>query len=91
MLLRVGVIQADTWTGRFVYANIRWCQMTGLAPDAVLGREWAEIIHPDDREAFRGAWTRLREYGVSISLEFRYLAAFWAGDLGAATQTVGIA
>jgi PAS domain S-box-containing protein len=66
----IGVLQADT-NGRFVYANARWCQMIGCPSEAVVGREWTDFVHSEDRELVREGWTRMREYGVPFSLEFR--------------------
>src|SRR3954468_13286637 len=68
----VGIIQTDK-EGRFVYANAKWCQMTGYAPDWVSGRSWEEVVHPEDAETMRHAWTRMQEYGVPFSMEFRYV------------------
>jgi len=68
----IGIFQADTG-GRFIFANMRWRQMIGYAPEAVVGREWAEFVHPDDAPVARESWLRMREYGVPLSLEFRYL------------------
>lgn len=59
--------------GRFVYANAKWCQMTGYASDWVRGRGWEEVVHPEDAETMRDAWMRMQEYGVPFSMEFRYV------------------
>lgn len=68
----VGIMQTDR-EGRFVYANAKWCQMTGYAQDGVVGRGWEEVVHPEDVEAMRDAWARMQEYGVPFSMEFRYV------------------
>ena len=77
----VGLIQADA-DGRFTYANARWCQMTGYPRETALGLGWDQVVHPEDAEAVREAWTRMREYGVPFSLEFRYLQPDGQRDLG---------
>ena len=66
-------ISQTNLAGRFVYANARWCQMTGHAQDWVIGRKWDEVVHPDDVETVRETWARMKEYGVPFSMEFRYL------------------
>ena len=67
----VGIVQTDT-EGRYVYANARWCQMTGYSQDWVTGRDWDVVVHPEDVETVREAWIRMNEYGVPFSMEFRY-------------------
>jgi PAS domain S-box-containing protein len=67
----VGIIQTDK-AGRYAYVNARWCQMTGYSQDAVMGRTWEELVHPEDVETVRETWTRMIEYGVPFSMEFRY-------------------
>jgi PAS domain S-box-containing protein len=68
----LGIVQADA-DGRFTYANARWCQMTGYPRETALGLGWDQVVHPEDVETVREAWSRMREYGVPFSLEFRYL------------------
>lgn len=34
--------------GRIVYANDRWCELSGIARPEVIGCHWTSIIHPDD-------------------------------------------
>ena len=68
----IGVIQADP-SGRFVYANARWCQMAGCTRRcSAVNCNWMDFVHPDDVEMVREAWTRMHDYGVPFSLEFRY-------------------
>jgi PAS domain S-box-containing protein len=67
----VGVVQADP-NGKFVYANARWCQMAGCTEAMAVDCNWMDFVHPDDVEAVREAWTRMHDYGVPFSLEFRY-------------------
>lgn len=70
----VGIVQTDK-EGRYVYANVRWCQMTGYSQDWVIGRNWEQVVHPDDIETVREAWMRMNEYGVPFSMECRYARA----------------
>lgn len=36
--------------GEAVFINDWWYQYTGLSPGESLGRQWIEVVHPDDRE-----------------------------------------
>jgi PAS domain S-box-containing protein len=48
------------WTalpdGSREYVNERWTDWTGLPVSAALGDGWAEVIHPEDRDATTQAW-----------------------------------
>jgi two-component system, cell cycle sensor histidine kinase and response regulator CckA len=48
------------WTaapdGSREYVNERWTDWTGLPVSAALGDGWAEVIHPEDRDATTRAW-----------------------------------
>ncbi|MDR3403973.1 MAG: PAS domain S-box protein [Chthoniobacter sp.] len=68
----VGVIQTDK-DGRYVYANGRWCQMTGYAREAVIGQTWDLVVHPDDVQNVSDTWMRMNEYGMPFSMELRYI------------------
>jgi PAS domain S-box-containing protein len=68
----LGIVQVDV-EGRFVYANARWCQMTGYPRETALGLRWDQVIHPEDVELVSRTWHRMQEYGLPFSLEFRYL------------------
>ncbi|WP_162145304.1 PAS domain-containing sensor histidine kinase [Chthoniobacter flavus] len=70
----IGIIHTDR-KGRFAHVNARWCQMTGYTPDWAIGREWEEVVHPEDVEGVRETWARMNEYGVPFSQEFRYMHA----------------
>jgi PAS domain S-box-containing protein len=70
----IGIIHTDK-EGHYVYVNAHWCQMTGYSQDWVTGRNWEDLVHPDDVEAVREIWARMIEYGVPFSMEFRYAHA----------------
>jgi PAS domain S-box-containing protein len=48
------------WTaapdGSREYVNERWTEWTGLPVSAALGDGWAQVIHPEDRDATTRAW-----------------------------------
>jgi PAS domain S-box-containing protein len=51
----VGIFRTDA-TGRCVYVNDRWCQMTGLQPGEAAGEGWASALHPEDRAQVAAIW-----------------------------------
>ncbi len=50
-LSSVSAAQVDPVTQRFVRVNLRFCALTGYTERELLGLTFAEITHPDDREA----------------------------------------
>jgi PAS domain S-box-containing protein len=49
------------WTaapdGACDYFSTQWTQFTGVPENQLLGWQWMEVLHPDDREATRQLWT----------------------------------
>ena len=49
------------WTatpdGACDYFSTQWTQFTGIAESDLLGWQWMDTLHPDDREATRHLWT----------------------------------
>jgi len=49
------------WTatpdGACDYFSMQWTQHTGVPEDRLLGWQWMETLHPDDREPTRQLWT----------------------------------
>jgi PAS domain S-box-containing protein len=43
----VGIFHTDA-QGRYTYVNERWCEITGLQPEAALHRSWLSILHEQD-------------------------------------------
>ena len=56
---------------RFTYVNPRYEEMLGHARDAMLGREAAEFIHPDDRAAAKAFAEEAARSGRSAGLVVR--------------------
>ena len=45
----LGIFMADS-AGRFVYANTKLTEITGVAERGVLGDAWTGLLHPDDQQ-----------------------------------------
>ncbi|MGO8883653.1 MAG: PAS domain S-box protein [Streptosporangiaceae bacterium] len=45
----VGIMQTDL-SGRIVFVNDRWCELTGLTGPDALGGSWTRALHPGDVE-----------------------------------------
>ncbi len=68
------------------FFNQRWHEFTGLALPEAQGKNWLDIVHPDDRklciESYRNAFRKARPFKVEYRLR-RYDGAFrWIEDSG---------
>jgi len=70
----VGIVQSDA-DGQCVYANDRWCAMTGTTIDQALGAGWADALHPDDIERITHEWERAAEHGGELRTDCRLRTA----------------
>ncbi|QEC63256.1 PAS domain S-box protein [Mucilaginibacter ginsenosidivorans] len=65
------------WTsgpdGHATYYNKGWYDYTGVTDFKALNKRAWEIIHPDDFEAAKEAWTRVVKNGESLESEQRFL------------------
>ena len=68
----VGIVRCDR-EGRIVYANQRWGEMTGRAPESALGFGWVEAIHPEDRENLEKMWNAAVKLGTEAHDETRFV------------------
>jgi two-component system sensor histidine kinase/response regulator len=63
------------WTatpdGACDYFSTQWTQHTGIAASKLLGWQWLEALHPDDREATRKSWTNSVAAGGTYDVEYR--------------------
>jgi PAS domain S-box-containing protein len=57
--------------GRNEYRNQRWADYCGLPAEQAEGFGWADIVHPDDREATLAAWTQAVATGETYEREHR--------------------
>lgn len=67
----VGVYMTDA-QGKCVYANPRWCEMTGLSPQEALGDGWIQALYPEDRQRIGEAWQQMVESRGEWGLEYRF-------------------
>lgn len=68
-----GIYEADA-AGRCVYVNQRWCDLTGMAREEILGDGWGTILHPEDRERAYASWRAAVEAGAPYTDEHRFVA-----------------
>jgi PAS domain S-box-containing protein len=61
--------------GRCDYCNRRWYDYTGLPGSRAQTFAWAEVVHPDDREATRAAWQEAVRTGRPFEREQRFRRA----------------
>src|SRR5436305_3777514 len=55
----VGMAQADTLSGRLLRVNSRLCAMLNLHAHELVGRRWAMLTHPDDRQSLAASFQQL--------------------------------
>jgi len=63
------------WTalpdGACDYFSMQWTQHTGVPEDRLLGWQWMETLHPDDREPTRQLWTNAVAGHGPYDVEYR--------------------
>ena len=67
----VGIFETDA-VGNCLFVNERWRELAGLADDAALGRDWAEALHPEDRERVSREWYDAVRTGDVFDSEYRF-------------------
>jgi PAS domain S-box-containing protein len=68
-------LPAMVWTARpdgaITWANVPWCDYTGIAADAALA--WTDrVLHPDDRGRWTDEWVRAVRDGAEYGIEVRH-------------------
>jgi PAS domain S-box-containing protein len=66
----VGIVQTDA-EGQCVFANDRWCALTGTTVSQALGAGWSDALHPDDVERVTEEWLRAAEHGAELRTDCR--------------------
>ena len=68
----IGIYQTDT-TGRCVYVNGCWTEISGLSFEQSLGDGWADALHPDDRENVVPEWRIVARSQNDFDREYRVI------------------
>ena len=67
------------WTadssGELTFMSPRWHLLTGRQPERVLLKEWALVLHPDDRDPIAGIWSHSVRTGQPYDAEYRIRSA----------------
>ncbi len=69
----VGVAQIETFTGRFVTTNDKFCDIAGYACAEILAHRWQDLTHPDDLEAGLESTRRMVATHEPFSVEKRFI------------------
>ena len=57
--------------GEADYASDRLCRYLGLPAEKIIGWQWLDLIHPEDRQRVETAWAQARKAQQPISIDFR--------------------
>jgi PAS domain S-box-containing protein len=68
----VGIFQTDA-AGNCLFINQQGLELTGASQSEVLGRGWANSIHPDDRARVFAAWDSTVVVNQRFGLEYRLM------------------
>jgi PAS domain S-box-containing protein len=60
--------------GSLSYLNERFMTYCGIPPDAVVGFDWGQIVHPEELERVLGAWTHSVQSGEPYLIELQLRA-----------------
>ena len=67
-----GFCETD-FTGRFMAANARYCEIVGRSREELLSLRMQDITHPDDLSANLVQFERLAQHGEPFQIEKRYV------------------
>jgi len=73
-LAPVGIVMADTG-GMYTFANVRWCELTGMTTAQALRARWPAGIHPDDAGRLVRDWEQAAAAGRELSTDCRLRSA----------------
>ena len=66
----MGIVQTDV-DGMYTFANVRWCELTGITMARAIGSVWPAGIHPEDVERLTGEWEQATAAGRELSTDCR--------------------
>jgi PAS domain S-box-containing protein len=67
----VGIFRTNV-QGNCLYTNTRWCELTGLSPEAAQDKGWVKALHPDDCDRVFAEWYRAAESNLPFLSEYRF-------------------
>ena len=73
-LAPVGIVQTDP-DGMYTFANVRWCELTGMTMGQALRASWPAGIHPDDAGRLVQEWERAAATGRELNTDCRLQTA----------------
>ena len=73
-LAPVGIVQTDL-NGMCTFANVRWCELTGMTMAQALGAGWSTGVHPDDVGRLAQEWAQSAATGRELSTDCRLQSA----------------
>jgi diguanylate cyclase (GGDEF)-like protein/PAS domain S-box-containing protein len=62
-------------TGELTFMSPRWHVLTGKQPEKVLLKDWALVLHPDDRDTTAEIWSHSVQSGDPYDAEYRIRSA----------------
>lgn len=68
----VGIIRTDL-SGKGIYVNEQWCEITGISEKEIIGKDWIMSIYPDDRKNVFRKWKKAFKQKIPFEYEFRFL------------------
>ena len=69
-IVPVGIVRTDR-VANCLYANDRWCQLTGFSRQDTTGSGWLRAVHPQDREVLLRNWREASTGRREFAEEFR--------------------
>jgi PAS domain S-box-containing protein len=66
------MIWMDDHNRKGIYANKAICEFTGYPMEQVIGPNWPDLLHPDDRERITSQYALHRQAQVPFTSEFRF-------------------
>lgn len=65
------MVWSTTADGIYDFYNDRWYDFTGIPHKSATGREWHQVLHPDDRAHAQSAWQSSLRIGDPYDFQYR--------------------